>query len=860
MKAYCMSTASFRKDKQTLLFVDYALPIYDRFAGSRTNFMYLALLVKMGLNVKFIPANFEHLEPYSSELKKLGIEVLAGSWFKKNCEAWFKEYGQEIDYVFLHKPDPAIIFLDIVKQYTHAAIIYQCHDLHYLRLQRKAELENNPAVFEEARIYQQRENYIFANSDVILTFSKVEEKILRKDFPQKQVFTVPLFFYEDVPEPRHDFNRRRDLLYVGGFDHAPNRDAVLWFCDEVFPRVLRLAPDIVFNVIGANPPKKIALLQSRNINILGSVSDVYLQKFYETARLSVVPLRFGAGVKGKTIEALYHGVPLVSTTIGLEGIAGIEQVATPKDDPEAFASEILFLYEDQNKWEERSMLGAKFVADHFTVEKTAALMGEIIASSMATARKRLSASSASLVEDPLRLIAFYLPQYHPIPENDEWWGKGFTEWRNVCKAEPLFPGHYQPHIPADLGFYDLRLEETRIAQAELASEYGISGFCYYHYWFNGKRLLERPAEEMLASGKPDFPFCLCWANENWTRRWDGEDQLVLMKQKYSEADDRAHIRDLFRFFRDKRYIRVDGKPVFLVYRTENMPDPTGTARVWREEARQADVGELYLIRVESIGRVDPHTIGFDAALEFAPDWSNRGEKLKSIAPLYPDLSENFDLPAELSDKNHIHYYDVLMERMLAKEHPAYQWFRCVTPSWDNSARRSEGRIIFLGSTPDKYRHWLQKLIHSARLRHSGEERLVFINAWNEWAEGNHLEPDQKHGCAYLEATRSAIDGEIYINQNKFYQDIADLRKKNEAGERLNLTRQPPTECELQTTDIRDQFRRCEENPAYYEQQITELRSVVKMQERLIEDLLNSKSWKVTAPLRWWRQKFFKKIS
>ncbi len=745
---------------KTLLFVDYALPMYDRYAGSRTNYMYLRVLLKMGLKVMYLPADFQHIEPYSTELKSLGVEVLAGYWFQDNWKEWFKDKGPEIDYAFLHKPNPAIQFFNAILSHTTAAIIYQCHDLHYLRLQRQAELTKDPMLLDEANFFREKENYLFSASDALLTFSHVEEGIIKKDFPQKQVYTVPLFFYEEMPEPQYDFSKRRGLLYVGGFGHTPNRDAVQWFCQEVLPLVLHRIPDMVFNVVGANPPEEITALNSANVKILGKVSEETLQALYGSVKLAVIPLRVGAGVKGKVIETLYHGVPLVSTSIGLEGITGIGQVATPKDDPEAFAAEILTLYQDEAIWKRRSVLCATFVAEQCTAQKTAELIRDIFATAKASAEERCNTAKASFDEYPLRTIAFYLPQYHPFPENDAWWGKGFTEWRNVCKAKPLFAGHYQPHLPGDLGFYDLRLEETRVAQADLASEYGIHGFCYYHYWFNGKRLLERPAEAMLASGKPDFPFCLCWANENWTRCWDGEDSSILMEQVYSEADDRAHIQDLIRFFTDRRYIRVNGKPLFLVYRTENMPDSARTAEVWREEARKAGIGELYLVRVESKRRINPHEIGFDAALEFAPDWDRMGSVVRSYVPDDPELPEIVELPSAVYESNYTRSYVALMEQMLEKTQPPYPWFRCVTPAWDNSARRNENAVILLGSSPAIYQEWLENIIKKTIVSNHPGERLIFVNAWNEWAEGNHLEPCIKWRRSYLEATKSGINNSL----------------------------------------------------------------------------------------------------
>jgi GT2 family glycosyltransferase len=347
----------------------------------------------------------------------------------------------------------------------------------------------------------------------------------------------------------------------------------------------------------------------------------------------------------------------------------------------------------------------------------------------------------------IRSIAFYLPQYHPTPENDEWWGKGFTEWSNVATAKPNFADHYQPHIPSDLGFYDLRIPEVREQQASLAKEYGVSGFCYYYYWFNGKRLLNRPLDEILSTGQPDFPFCLCWANENWTRTWDGQDSHILIAQNHGMEDDIAFIQSLFPALRDSRYIRIDGKPLILVYKVALLPDAAQTALAWRAQSRAAGIGEIYLACVHNSANpdlnVDPRMIGFDAAVEFPP--SGKGVIKPAPRPL---LNMKF--------RGLCYDYVATIKNFMQAKCPPYIFFRGVMPSWDNTARRQDSGHIFLGSSPDAYAHWLESAADWTARMHVGDERIVFINAWNEWAEGNHLEPDKKYGRAYLEATRTAM--------------------------------------------------------------------------------------------------------
>lgn len=357
--------------------------------------------------------------------------------------------------------------------------------------------------------------------------------------------------------------------------------------------------------------------------------------------------------------------------------------------------------------------------------------------------------------DP-RLITFFLPQFHPVPENDLWWGKGFTEWTNVTKAFPNFVGHYQPRLPADLGYYDLRLLEVLKAQAELAQRYGIHGFCFYYYWFDGKRLLERPVEQLLLSDKPDIPFCLCWANENWTRRWDGMEQEVLMAQAHTEEDDVAVIYDLIRFFKDDRYIKIDGRPLVLIYRVTLFPDFAKTAARWRKVCREQGLGEIYIAMVESFElaklNTHPSAFGCDAAVEFPP------QGLADIKPPTGDVV-NPEFTGFVAD-----YRDIAV-KYAARPAPGYTRFKGAMPGWDNTARRQHAGFCFEQATPGAFQAWLEETITDTREQNYGDERLVFINAWNEWAEGAYLEPDRRFGHTYLEAVSNALEASRLLKKN-----------------------------------------------------------------------------------------------
>lgn len=352
-----------------------------------------------------------------------------------------------------------------------------------------------------------------------------------------------------------------------------------------------------------------------------------------------------------------------------------------------------------------------------------------------------------------RMIAFYLPQYHPIPENDQWWGKGFTEWTNTGKAKPLFSGHYQPNVPADLGYYDLRVPETRIAQAALAQEYGIEAFCYYHYWFAGRKILERPFDEVLSTGRPEFPFCLCWANQTWSGVWHGNPGKILIEQTYPGLEDHSsHFAELLPAFRDHRYLKVDGKPLFVIYRPTEIPDLDATIKLWQQMARQAGLAGLHLVAtLHGRQNWDFRSHGFDGAvMQCLPplrqtQYVSWRTPFKKLARLYQDRRGRPTV---------YNYRDVMME-MLPDAGTDDSLYPCLIPCWDNTPRSGCNGLVLHGATPELFRRQCSAALQLVRNRPPAGN-IVFIKSWNEWAEGNYLEPDMRFRRGYIEVIRQEL--------------------------------------------------------------------------------------------------------
>ena len=347
-----------------------------------------------------------------------------------------------------------------------------------------------------------------------------------------------------------------------------------------------------------------------------------------------------------------------------------------------------------------------------------------------------------------KIIAYYLTQFHPDVHNEKWWGKGVTEWNNVSRAVPQYVGHYQPRIPGELGYYDLRIKENMERQIELAKIYGIYGFSFYYYWFDGERLLEKPLEMFLANKDLDINFSICWANENWTRKFDGTNQSILLKQPESIESYCNVIKDMERFLKDHRYIEVNGKKMITVYRPSLMPHPRQVLKFWREYCRKNGVGEIYVIAIkENMVDVNWLNEGFDAVSEFHPGtlYTKCLKVNKSIDFIRDDFS------------GEVFSYSDIVANQRYFEYDFQKLYRAAMPMWDNTARRNNCGMIFDGSQPELYKKWLKDIILESYSRDDLDDNFIFINAWNEWGEGAYLEPDKYYGYAYLNATKEAIE-------------------------------------------------------------------------------------------------------
>ena len=345
------------------------------------------------------------------------------------------------------------------------------------------------------------------------------------------------------------------------------------------------------------------------------------------------------------------------------------------------------------------------------------------------------------------MLSIYL-NFHTFEENDEWWGKGFTEWRNVTRGLPRFSGHFQPRLPRDLGYYDLNREEVIQQQIELAKNAGLFGFCFYYYSFNGKRLLDLPLDNFLNMKGNDFPFCIMWANENWTRTWDGMEANVLIKQEYEKQDDDLFVKDIVKHFKKKNYIRVGDQPLFIIYRPGVIPDAKERIEDWRERFNK--FGEDPLIyMVQGFGDNNPNKFGLDGAIEFPPH---------KLVNKMSHINQSLDVSDPDFSGTYFSYDDLIEVSNTEEKDESFDIIRTVVPDWDNEARRPGRGMGFVGSTPAKFGDWLSSMIDFSIKNPVKDESFVFINAWNEWAEGAYMEPDVHWGGAYLNAARKAVSG------------------------------------------------------------------------------------------------------
>ena len=357
----------------------------------------------------------------------------------------------------------------------------------------------------------------------------------------------------------------------------------------------------------------------------------------------------------------------------------------------------------------------------------------------------------------IKPIAFYLPQFHPIPENDEWWGKGFTEWTNVTKAKPLFEGHYQPRLPADLGFYDLRVTETRNAQAQMAKDYGIYGFCYWHYWFAGKQILERPFREVVISREPDFPFCLAWANQTWEGTWHGvSNDKVLIEQTYPGIKDyEAHFYELLTAFKDPRYIEVDGKKLFFIFKGLDLPDSKIFIDCWQALAQKEGLNGMHFVGMHMSEKNNFQDYGYDAIVEDLRPWGELKEISVNENTLFNPLLFFTKKDKKGKAPRSFSYNDLV--ELNHKKEIAEKEYPLLYCDWDNTPRCGSDGWIFNGFSLEMFEKNCERVFGQASKKNDHNNRYVIVKSWNEWAEGNYLEPDQRYGLGLLRAFKRALE-------------------------------------------------------------------------------------------------------
>jgi glycosyltransferase involved in cell wall biosynthesis len=614
------------------------------------------------------------------------------------------------------------------------------------------------------------ERRVVGRADALLAFSELGAAALRDRYGHDVVRAVPL------PTDLLGDGPKEPVVYCPAGVRAGDLAPVLRAFEAGLPdgtalRVGHLAPADRRTIEAWRDEHGLA----DRVTLTGFLDQAALDRTFVTAAVVVRNPGRGdrsanwAAASGPRVSALAAGCAVVSTdprgSARCVAVAGRDLAAAP----ERLADELTRLVADPAAVAE---LGARATEHVRSTHAPDAVAGHLAAiwrdTRHRTARPArpvsptssvASVSSVSSVSSPaspsaadgsaaVRPLAFYLPQFHPIAENDEWWGSGFTEWTNTAKARPRFPGHYQPHVPADLGFYDLRLPETRAAQAELARAHGVAGFVYWHYWFAGRRILERPFDEVLASGEPDLPFALAWANQTWSGIWHGAADRILIEQTYpGPDDDRAHFAHLLPAFTDDRYVTVDGRPVFYMFRPEQLPDPARFVDTWQGLAQAAGLPGLYLVAEMSdlIGDgpiyPDPFAAGFDAGVHVRIPVAR-----SELATARMRVLRKVGLP-EIYD-----YARRPVDRPPSS--PDRPVFPCVYPNWDNTPRSGRRGLVVRGSTPARFERHVDDAVASLQAL-PPERRLLFVKSWNEWAEGNHLEPDRRDGHGYLEALARA---------------------------------------------------------------------------------------------------------